>query len=97
MEGGKISLEDILGARNKIRMLKLFIKREFITFSELRRAVRLNYNTLKEYIKTLVDAGIIKEYEISRFRIYELNKDDPKVQSLVYLFKVWGEIEGNNA
>jgi len=97
LEGGKISLEDILGARNKIRMLKLFIKREFITFSELRRAVRLNYNTLKEYIKTLVDAGIIKEYEISRFRIYELNKDDPKVQSLVYLFKVWGEIEGNNA
>jgi len=91
LEGGKISLEDILGARNKIRMLKLFIKREFITFSELRRAVRLNYNTLKEYIKTLVDAGIIKEYEISRFRIYELNKDDPKVQSLVYLFKVWGE------
>ena len=92
MTENKISLEEILGARNKIRMLKLFIKKDLLTFSELRRSVKLNYNTLKMYLKKLIKAGIIKEHEISRFKIYELNRNDPKVRLLVSLFEIWEEI-----
>ncbi|MHA1616503.1 MAG: winged helix-turn-helix domain-containing protein [Candidatus Njordarchaeales archaeon] len=92
MTENKISLEEILGARNKIRMLKLFIKKDLLTFSELRRSVKLNYNTLKMYLKKLIEAGIIKEHEISRFKIYELNRNDPKVRLLVSLFEIWEEI-----
>ncbi len=92
MTENKISLEEILGARNKIRMLKLFIKKDLLTFSELRRSVKLNYNTLKMYLKKLIKAGIIKEHEISRFKIYELNRNDPKVRLLVSLFEIWDEI-----
>lgn len=87
----KLLLEDVLGARNKIKLLRLLINNDLISFSEIRKKLGLNHVTLKEYLNMLIEAGIVKEYEISRFRIYSIRKEDPRVKSIIMLFKTWEE------
>lgn len=84
-----MSIEDILGTRNKIRLLRLIVKYRVVSFSEIRKKIRLNHTTLKKYLSELVRAGIIKEHEINRFRIYSLIYKNPRVKLIVDLFEHW--------
>jgi len=85
----QVLLEDIIGAKNKVKLLRLLIKNELISFSEIRKKLGLNHSVLKEYLNTLEKAGIVRVYKVSRFRIYGLRKDNPKVRYLIKLFEVW--------
>jgi len=85
----KVMLEDIIGSRNKVKILRILASHELISFSELRKRIGLNYNALKKYLNTLIRAGILKEYEISKFKIYKLRREDRRVKHIIELFKVW--------
>ncbi len=85
-----IMLEDILGSKNKIKILRILINHEVVSFSELRKRIGLNHSILKAYLKIFAKAGIVKEYEVSRFKIYRLRREDPRVKCIIKLFKIWG-------
>ncbi len=86
-----IAIEDVLGTKNKIKILKLLVKHKVISFSELKKRIKLNHTTLKKYLKELEKAGIIREHEINHFRIYSISRKNPRARLIEQLFKYWNQ------
>jgi len=84
-----IPIENILGTKSKIKILKLLVNHRVISFSEIKKQIRLNHTTLKKYLRELERAGIIKEHEINRFRIYSMSKKNPRAKLIEQLIKYW--------
>ena len=84
-----IPIENILGTKSKIKILKLLVNHKVISFSEIKKQIRLNHTTLKKYLRELERAGIIKEHEINRFRIYSMSKKNPRAKLIEQLIKYW--------
>jgi len=84
-----IQIEEILGSKNKIKLIKLFLEHEIVPLSYIRKRININYRDLKSYLSNLIRAEIIKEYDADGIKIYELNQENPKVKLLRELFKEW--------
>lgn len=84
-----IPIEDILGTKSKIKILKLLVSRKIVSFSEIKKQVRLNHITLKKYLRDLEKAGIIREHEVNRFKIYSMSEENPRAKLIEQLFKYW--------
>lgn len=82
-----LTLEELLGSKNKIRILKMLLHYGTIPLSYIRKHINMNYRDLKGYLKSLIDAGILKEYDIGGMKIYEVSENDEIVELLLNLFK----------
>ncbi len=83
------SIENIFGTKNKVKLLKLLVDQEIISFSEIRKHIHLNHTVLKKYLADLKHAGIIREYEINRFKIYSISHKNKRARLIIQLFKQW--------
>ncbi len=82
-------LESILGARSKIRILRLFfsdIEREY-SIEDVAKGIGLSLGTVHPAMGQLVDSRIIRVRKIGRTKIYVLNRSNRLFEELLALFR----------
>lgn len=82
----EISIEYLLGSKNKIKLLRILIKNKEAPMSLLRKNVNMKYGALKRFLQDLVNAGILQEFDLGFTKIYKTNFEDKRIKALKELF-----------
>jgi len=86
-----LNIENVLGSKAKIRILKVLINKEELNITAIAREAEINHKTALRHLEELKKAGIITEKVFGRVRVFRLNSEDPRVETLKMLFKSLGE------
>ncbi|RLF08043.1 MAG: ArsR family transcriptional regulator [Thermoprotei archaeon] len=84
-------MENVLGSKAKIRILKVLIDKEELNITAIAREAEINHKTALRHLEELKKTGIITERVFGRVRVFRINSKDPRVETLKMLFKSLGE------
>ena len=87
----KVALEDVLSSKGRVRILKLLAELGELNVSAISRNINLNHSAVKEHLKFLTEAGLIREKRFGRILIYQFRDNNILAHSLKQLFKIWEE------
>ncbi|KKN39632.1 hypothetical protein LCGC14_0741370 [marine sediment metagenome] len=82
-------VEDVLGSRARVKIIKALAFDEELTISLLIRKTRLNYVIAMKHLKKLESLNLISEKRFGRIRIYRYNIENPKARSLKKFMEIW--------
>ena len=85
----KRAIEDVLSSRGRVRILKLLAKCNELNISAIAKETNLNHGLVKEHLKFLTEAGLIKEKRFGRILIYQYQNNDIIANALKKLFLLW--------
>ncbi|MHA1222716.1 MAG: winged helix-turn-helix domain-containing protein [Candidatus Heimdallarchaeaceae archaeon] len=86
-----LAVEDVLSSRGRVKILKLLSELGELNISAISRTINLNHTAVKEHLRFLTEAGLIKEKKFGRILIYQYEENNVLAHSLKQLFKIWGE------
>ncbi len=89
----RLAVEDVLSSRGRVRILKLLAEIDELNVSAVSRNINLNHSAVKEHLKFLCKAGLIREKKFGRILIYQYNSENILASSLKQLFAVWEEMQ----
>ena len=81
-----LSIEYMLGSKNKVKLLKLILSNKEVPMSVIRKRINMKYSYLKKFLSELVKAGILKEFDVGITKVYKANLEDRRVRALRELF-----------
>jgi len=84
----ELSIEYILGSKNKVRLLRLILSNKEVPMSVIRKRINMKYSYLKKFLSDLVKAGILEEFDVGITKVYKANLNDPRVRALRELFSI---------
>ena len=84
-----MDVEDVFSSRLRIKILKILVQVGELNVSEIARRLSVNYNTTKEHLKVLEDAGLLQHKVFGRIRLYRLNEHSPKTNAIRNLIEIW--------
>ncbi|MBY8999315.1 MAG: winged helix-turn-helix transcriptional regulator [Candidatus Heimdallarchaeota archaeon] len=87
----KLLIEDVLSSRGRVRILKLLAELDELNVSAISRNINLNHSAVKQHLKFLCKAGLIREKKFGRILIYQYDNENILSSSLKQLFAVWEE------
>lgn len=82
-------LEDLLGSKTKVRILRVLVKYGEINMTALSREALAPYLFTRDYVTKLKKYGLVEEKKFGRIRIIKLISNDIRVQSLIDLFNTF--------
>lgn len=88
---GRMAIEEILGSRSRLRILKLLYMLGELNLSEIARRIGVNYREAKKQVQILEAAGIITCKRFGRIKLYRLNEPSNRVKALEALIEAWEE------
>lgn len=65
-------MEDILGSKGRIRVLKVLSERRELNISEIGRRTGLNYSSVDRHLEKLEELGLVREKRYGKIRIFEI-------------------------
>jgi DNA-binding transcriptional ArsR family regulator len=65
-------VEDILGSKGRIRVLKVLSKSRELNISEIGRRTGLNYSSVDRHLEKLEELGLVREKRYGKIRIFEI-------------------------
>ena len=71
MSRSKSPIEELLGSRGRIRVLKVLAESGDLNISEVSRRTGLNYTSVERHLSKLVKLGLIKEKRYGKIRIFQ--------------------------
>ncbi len=86
-----MSLEDVLGSKAKIKILKVLIDKEELNITAIAREAGVNHKTALRHLEELKKSGMIIERVFGRVRVFRINSSDPRIEALKILFKSLSE------
>jgi len=86
-----LSVEDILGSKAKIKILKVLIDKEELNITAIAREAGVNHKTALRHLEELKKSGMIIERAFGRVRVFRINLSDPRIEALKILFKSLSE------
>ena len=66
------NVEDILGSKGRIRVLKVLSKSRELNISEIGRRTGLNYSSVDRHLEKLEELGLVREKRYGKIRIFEI-------------------------
>lgn len=88
-----MSVENILGSKAKVKILKVLIDKGELNITAIAREAEVNHKTALRHLEELKKTGIITEKVFGRIRIFKINFEDPRVEALRLLFKSIGGVD----
>lgn len=86
-------IEDILGSRARVKILKILAKHEELTISLIIKKARLNYSCVLKHLNFLKNISLIQEKKFGRIKIYRYKSENIKARSFKNLIEIWeGEL-----
>jgi len=82
-------VEDVLGSKAKVKILKELAKAEELSISLLIKRTKLNYSIVNKHLKQLTSLNLVQEKRFGRIRIYRYKIENPKSKSFRILIDIW--------
>lgn len=67
------SVEDILGSKGRVRVLKVLSESGELNISEVSRRTGLNYTSVERHLMKLKNMGLVNEKRYGKIRIFKIN------------------------
>lgn len=87
-------IEEVLGARGRIRILKFLVKNPryetALSLFRLERLTGLKRGAVEKHLGTLLRWGWVEKIPIDGGKKYKLNRENVKVEALITFFKQVG-------
>jgi predicted transcriptional regulator len=84
-------IEDLLGSKWKIRVLRKIIEEKEVNISNLVKETSSNFKKVEQYVKLLNELEIIREKRLGKIRLIIVNEKSPIYSNLERMFRM---IEG---
>ncbi|MBA7628572.1 hypothetical protein ES703_36060 [subsurface metagenome] len=89
MNDSSFKIEDVLGSRAKVKILKELAKAEELSISLLIKRTKLNYSIVNKHLKQLTSLDLVQEKKFGRIRIFRYKIENPKARSFRTLIDIW--------
>jgi DNA-binding transcriptional ArsR family regulator len=66
------NVEEILGSKGRIRVLKVLSESRELNISEIGRRTGLNYSSVDRHLEKLEELGLVREKRYGKIRIFEI-------------------------
>ncbi len=83
------SIEDLLGSKARIRILKVLAKNNEMNISYIIKKTRLNHSNVLKHLEILKDLNIIQEKKFGRIKIYRYKNENIKANCLKKFIEIW--------
>ena len=82
-------IEDLLGSRARIKILKSLVINEELTISLIIKKTKLNHVSVSKHLNYLKISNIVQEKNFGRIKIFRLKLENIKVRSLKNFIEIW--------
>ena len=83
------SIEDLLGSRSRIKILKLLALKQELTISQIIKTTNLNHSSVKHHLTYLKSNNLIQEKVFGRIKMYRYNSENVRARSLKRFIEIW--------
>jgi predicted transcriptional regulator len=80
-------IENLLGSKWKIRVLKKIIEEKEVNISNLAKETSSNFKKVEQYLKLLNELEIIREKRLGKIRLIIVNEKSPISSNLERMFR----------
>ncbi len=87
-----IKVEDVLGSRARVKILKSLAINEELTISQIISTTRLNNACVNRHLDYLERLNFVQMKKYGRIRIFRFKTEDPNVRCFKDLVSLWEEI-----
>jgi predicted transcriptional regulator len=81
-------IENLLGSKWKIRVLKKIIEEKEVNISNLAKETSSNFKKVEQYLKLLNELEIIREKRLGKIRLIIVNEKSPIFSNLERMFRL---------
>jgi len=71
LSGAEIDVEELMGSRGRIRVLRVLSEAREMNISEVGRRTGMNYTSVERHLEALKGLGLLREKRYGKIRIYE--------------------------
>lgn len=82
-------IEDILGSKARVKILKALALNEELTISLIIKKTNLNHSNVKTHLNRLKNLDLIQEKKFGRIKIYRFRIENIKARSLKTFIDIW--------
>ncbi len=82
-------IEDLLGSRARVKILKTLAINEELTISLIISKTRLNYSCVLRHLNYLKKLNLIQEKNFGRIKIFRYKIENVKARSLRNFIEIW--------
>jgi len=82
-------IEDLLGSRARVKILKSLARYEELTISLIIKKTRLNYMCVLKHLNFLKMVNLIQEKKFGRIKIFRYKSENLKARSLKKFIEIW--------
>jgi DNA-binding transcriptional ArsR family regulator len=87
------NIENLLGSRARIKILKLLAKNKELSISQIIRNTKLNHTSVKNHLIYLKSNNLVQEKIFGRIKIYRYKFENIRAKSLSKFIEIWeGEL-----
>jgi DNA-binding transcriptional ArsR family regulator len=88
-----VPVEEILSSRGRIRIINMLLKNGELNVSEIVRLTRLNHNSVVQHLDLLKRAGLVREKDFGRIRIYRIRNENLIVKAMKSFISLWNPVK----
>lgn len=85
----KYLVEDLLGSRARVKILKSLAINEELTISLIIKKTKLNYVSVSKHLDYLKIYDLVQEKKFGRIKIYRFKLENMKARSLKKFIDIW--------
>ena len=85
----KFLIEDILGSKARVKILKTLAQNEELTISLIINQTRLNYSNVVKHLNHLKNLNLVQEKSFGRIKIFRYKTENLKARSLKKFIEIW--------
>lgn len=89
MNDSNFRIEDVLGSRARVKILKELAKAEELSISLLIKRTKLNHSIVSKHLKQLTSLNLVQEKKFGKIRIFRYKIENPKSKSFRILIDIW--------
>jgi DNA-binding transcriptional ArsR family regulator len=90
---GVVPVEEIFSSRGRIRIINMLLKNGELNVSEIVRLTRLNHNSVVQHLDLLKLAGLVREKDFGRIRIYSIRNENLIVKAMKSFISLWNPVK----
>jgi DNA-binding transcriptional ArsR family regulator len=83
------NIENLLGSRARVKILKLLAKNEEMSISQIIRDTKLNHTSVKYHLAYLKSYSLVQEKIFGRIKIYRYKFENIRAKSLGKFIEIW--------
>ena len=82
-------IEDLLGSKARVKILKALALHEELTISLLIQKTKLNHALVSKHLRNLIDADLVQEKKFGLIKIYRYKIENVIARSFQTFLKIW--------